>query len=150
MVKLGELNLVDAAVPRRATFGDAASVLRSKGVSAVAVLDERNRVVGLFTEDDLLAGLFPRYLEELHHTAFAPDDPEALAHRAREVTTERVEQHMRNPVTVEIDSSVLHTAEVFLHCEWGALAIVKAGEFVGMLAQIDFCKQLLATLAPVE
>jgi CBS domain-containing protein len=146
MLTLGELDLVDAAVPRRATFGDAASVLCGKALSAVAVLDEQDRVVGLFTEDDLLAGLFPRYLEELHHTAFAPDDPNALARRARDAKAEPVERHMRDPVTVEIDSSVLHTAEVFLHCEWGALAIVKDGRFVGMLAQVAFCRQLLAAL----
>ncbi len=146
MLRLRELELVEAAVPRSATFGDAATALGASALSAVAVLDKGDRVVGLFTEDDLLAGLFPRYLDELRHTAFAPDDIQAATDRAREAATEPVERHMRDPITIEVDSSALHAAEVFLHCEWGALAVVEEDRFVGMLAQVEFCRRLLQAL----
>src|SRR5919108_3408420 len=146
MLRLQELELVDASVARTATFGDAATALCASALSAVVVLDEQRRVVGLFTEDDLLAGLFPRYLDELRHTAFAPNDVQAAADRAREAASEPVERHMRDPITIEVDSSVLHAAEVFLHCEWGALAVVEVDRFVGMLAQVEFCRRLLAAL----
>jgi CBS domain-containing protein len=146
MLGLPELTLVEAAVPRSATFGDAAAALGANALSAVAVVDEARRVVGLFTEDDLLAGLFPRYLGELRHTAFAPDDTHAATKRIREAAREPVERHMRDPITIEFDSSALHAAEVFLHCEWGALAIVEEGRFVGMLAQVEFCRRLLQAL----
>ena len=145
MLKLRDIPLVDASVPRSATFGDAAQALCASGLSAVAVLDER-RVAGLFTEDDFLAGLFPRYLAELHHTAFAPEDLASAGERAREAAAEPVERHMRAPVTIEVDTSVLHAAEVFLHCEWGAVAVVDGGAFLGMLAQVEFCRRLLPAL----
>ena len=142
---LSELPLVDAAVPRSASFREAAQVLCASGLSAIAVIDERRRVVGLFTEDDFIAGLFPGYLAELYHTAFAPEQLAATA-RARETAEEPVERHMREPILVEVDSSMLHAAEVFLHCEWGALAVVESERFVGMLAQVEFCRRLLPAL----
>jgi CBS domain-containing protein len=144
---LRELELVDASVPRSATFGDAAATLAATGASAVAVLDERGRVTALFTEDDLLAGLFPGYLRELRHTAFVPDDAESLAERARAVAGNPVHRHARRPITVEADRSAIHAAEVFLHCEWGAVAVVENdGRYVGMLAQVELCRRLLAAV----
>jgi CBS domain-containing protein len=144
--QLSDLPLVDAAVPRTATFREAAQALCTSGLSAIAVVDEQRRVVGLFTEDDFLAGLFPGYLAELHHTAFAPAELEAATARAREAAGQPVDRHMRTPTVIEADSSALHAAEVFLHCEWGALAVVENERFVGMLAQVEFCRRLLPTL----
>jgi CBS domain-containing protein len=135
-----------AWVLRSATFREAAGELCESGLSAIAVLDESRRVAGLFTEDDFLAGLFPRYLSELRHTAFVPDEVKFAGERAREVGGEPVSLHMRPPVIVEEGTSLLHAAEVFLHCEWGALAVVENGTFVGMLAQIAFCRHLLPSL----
>jgi CBS domain-containing protein len=146
MVRLRELGLVGASVERSATFGEAARALGGSGLSAIAVLDAERRVAGLFTEDDFLAGLFPRYLGELRHTAFAPEEVEAASRRAREVAAEPVAPHMREPVTIEADSSTLHAAQVFLHCEWGALAVVERGRFLGMLSQVEFCRRLLPEL----
>jgi CBS domain-containing protein len=146
--RLSDLPLLDAAVARLATFREAAQTLCASGLSAIAVLDEQRRVVGLFTEDDFLAGLFPSYLAELHHTAFARDELEAASARAREAANEPVEQHMRPPVLIDAESSTLHAAEVFLHCEWGALAVVENERFVGMLVQVEFCRRLLPALEP--
>jgi CBS domain-containing protein len=146
MVRLRELGPVDLSVARSATFGEAARRLLESGLSAIAVLGDDRRVEGLFTEDDFLAGLFPRYLVELRHTAFAPDEIEAVTRRAREVASESVADHMRAPIVIEADSSAIHAAEIFLHCEWGALAVVDDGRFLGMLSQAEFCRRLLPDL----
>jgi CBS domain-containing protein len=145
-VRLSDLPLADIAVPVTATFREAARSLCTNGLSAIAVLDDRRRVVGLFTEDDFLAGLFPGYLADLRHTAFAREELEAVSARARTTASEPVDRHMRPPVLVEIDSSTLHAAEVFLHCEWGAVAVVEGDRFVGMLSQVEFCRRLLPAL----
>lgn len=142
MTSIRDMPLVDASVDRAATFLDAARVLGENGVAAVAVLDEE-RVVGLFTSDDLLRGLFPRYLEELRHTAFLETEPGPLEARLDNAASDPVTRHMRDPVTVEIGTSAIHVAERFLHCEWGALAVVEDGRFVGMLDQIAFCRVVM-------
>jgi len=129
--------------------GAAAAVraLNERGVPIALVTNQSGVARGLFTEDDFLAGIFPRYLGELRHTAFVPDDLESATERARAVAGEPVERHMRKAVTVEADTSAIHAAEVFLHCEWGAVALVDDdGRYVGMLAQVEFCRRLLPTL----
>jgi CBS domain-containing protein len=141
-------SLVDASVPVSATFLDAARTLATAQVSAVAIVDNDRRVVGLVTEDDVVRGLFPGYVADLRHTAFLDVDAETLATRIAARGGEPVEQHMRRrPETLAIDTSALHVAERFLHCEWGALPVVgDDGRFVGMVRQSDFCRVILAGL----
>lgn len=143
---LREAPLVQASVSRNASFDEAARVLLGEGLSAIAVLDENRRVVGFFTEDDLVAGFFPPYLRELTHTAFTRDDEESLVERLREAAGEPVDAHMTKPETLEIDTSATHAAERFLHVTWGAVAVVRDDRFVGMLSQIDFARWLLSRL----
>lgn len=143
MPGLRECTLAAASVPRSATFLEASRELAAHEVAAIAVLDEDRRVVGLFTDDDVLKGLFPKYLSELRHTAFLREDADALAARLEKAAGDPVTEHMRDPVTLEIDTSAAHAAERFLHCEWGALAVVEQKRFVGMLGEVEFCRQLL-------
>jgi CBS domain-containing protein len=146
MVPLRETRLVRASVARTATFLDAARMLFGKGISAIAVVDDEQRVVGLFTDDDLLRGLFPGYLGDLHHTAFVRDEPDALAATVEEAAGALAERYMREPITVEIDASAMHVAERFLHSPWGALAVVEKERFVAMVDQVDFVETLMRRL----
>jgi CBS-domain-containing membrane protein len=148
---LEEFPLLDASVPKTATFSEAARTLAECGLSTIAVLDDERHVVGFFTEDDLIAGLFPRYLRELRHTAFAQDDESALAERAREAHAEPVARYMSKPATIEIDTSATHVAERFLHVPWGAIAVLDADRrFIGMLTQNQFARHMLARLQQRE
>ena len=143
MRTLPDIELVPASVARSATFLEAAEALTRHSVPTIAVVDDEDGVVGLFGGEDLLRGLFPGYLADLRHTAFAADDPGVLAERARAVSSQPVEKHMRKPVTVDADASAIHVAERFLHCDFGALAVVEEERFVGMLSRADFCRAVL-------
>jgi CBS domain-containing protein len=140
---LPQIQLVPASVPRTATFLEAAEALVSHPVTTIAVLDGDERVVGLFGDTDLLGGIFPGYLAELRHTAFAGDDDSVLGDRTRAVAAEPVEKHMRRPVTLDEDTSAIHAAERFLHCDFGALPVVRDERFVGMLGRAEFCRAVL-------
>jgi CBS domain-containing protein len=146
MSPLRETRLVQASVTRTATFLEAARALFGTGISAIAVLDAERRVVGLFTDDDLLRGLFPAYLGELRHTAFLREEPDALAARIEEASGEPVERYMREPMTVDVGASALHVAERFLHSPWGALAVVENERFLGMVDEVDFVETLMRQL----
>jgi CBS domain-containing protein len=143
MRSLPDLELIPASVPRSATFLEAAEELAARRVPLLAVLDDGGRVAGLFGGQEVLAGLFPPYLSELRHTAFATDDPGLLDERARTVRTEPVERHMREAVVVDEETSAMHVAELFLHCGLGALAVLREGEFVGMLVRTEFVRAML-------
>jgi CBS-domain-containing membrane protein len=146
MSPLRETRLVRASVLGTATFLEAARALFGTGISAIAVLDAEQCVTGLFTDDDLLRGLFPGYLGDLHHTAFLREQPDALAARLEEASADPVVRHMREPMTVEIEASAIHVAERFLHSPWGALAVVENERFVGMVDQVDFVETLMRQL----
>jgi CBS domain-containing protein len=142
-VTLRDITLVPASVPESATFREAASVLRESGLPAIAVTNLEGRVVGLFTDIDLLRGLFPAYLGELRHTAFLPDDPDRLTRRAHEAAAEPVTKHSRRPLELDVETSATHAAERFLHCDEGALPVVEHGRFVGMLPRAEFAVAML-------
>jgi CBS domain-containing protein len=140
------IELVEASVDVGATFADAAEALSRHRLPAIAVLD-RGRVVGLFTEEDLLRGVFPEYLDELQHTAFLETELPELHERTRAVRTEPVREHMRPPLTIERDAGSLHAAERFVHGDEGAIAVVdERGEFAGMLARTEFAYAMLRRL----
>ena len=143
MPTLAEIGLVRAAVPRAATFADAAEVLSESGVAMIAVVDEREEVVGMFGGEELLRGLFPRYLDELRHTAFARDDIAGLLRRANEAQAEPVERYMRDAVTVEADASATHVAERFLHCGLPTLAVVRERRFEGVVDRVRFARAMI-------
>jgi CBS domain-containing protein len=146
MAPLREMRLVQAYVPRAATFLEAAKALFGSGISAIAVVDAELRVVGLFTDDELLRGLFPGYLADLHHTAFLREESGGVAARLEQARRESVERYMREPVVVDIDATGMHVAERFLHSPWGALAVVEGERFIGMVDQIDFVRSLMKKL----
>lgn len=152
MPLLREIELVEASVGRTASVAEAAQVLLASSVSAIAVLGTDARVVGLFTDDDVLRAILPGYVRELRHTAFLETEEamEALAPGAERLSAETVERHMREPVTVDRQTSAIHVAERFLHAPWGALAVVENERFVGMVDQLDFVRALMRRLALMD
>jgi CBS domain-containing protein len=142
---LREITLVQASVPATASFHEAASVLRESGLPAIAVVEDE-RVVGLFTDLDVLRGTFPAYLGDLRHTAFLSLDTETLAARATEVSAQPVSKFMRKPHELELETSSTHAAERFLHCEEGAIPVVEKGRFVGMLPRAEFALAMIRRL----
>src|SRR5919108_2901566 len=127
---LRDMQLLPVSVKAHTGFLEAARRLLTAHTSAIAVLDDAERVVGLFTDDDLLRGLFPRYLGELRHTAFVREESRALAARLEQARGEPVERYMREPMTVDIGATAIHVAERFLHSPWGALAVVEDERFL--------------------
>jgi CBS domain-containing protein len=140
------MELIPVSVRADAGFLDGARTLLAAHTSAIAVIDPDDRVVGLFTDDDLLRGLFPQYLIELRHTAFLVHEEQALRASIEAAADEPVVRYMRQPVTVEIDASAAHVVERFLHTPWGAIAVVDAGRFVGMVGQLEFTERLMERL----
>ncbi len=147
MSTLHDIPLVEASVPASATFAEAAHTLGESKLSGLAVLDG-DRVVGLFTDEELLLGISPPYLNDLKHTAFLERELPSLRERAKAVAGEPVMKHMRKPTTIELDGSSLHAAERFVHSDEGALPVVDDDDrFVGMLSRTVFAHTLLKRLA---
>jgi CBS-domain-containing membrane protein len=146
MAILRDMQLLPVSVRADTGFPEAARALLAAHASAIAVVDGDERVIGLFTDDDLLRGLFPRYLGELRHTAFLVDEGQPLSASIDAAAGEPVSRYMREAVTVEIDASAAHVVERFLHTPWGAIAVVETGRFVGIVGQLEFTERLIEQL----
>ncbi len=140
---LEAIELVDASVPRGATYEEAARVLAASEAPTVAVLDEERKVVGLFGIEQALRGCMPSYLLEIRHTAFAEDDLDLLAERAKEVLDDPVLEHAAAPVTVDVRTSAVHVAEVFQHEGMAGLAVVDGDRYAGMLGRAAVARAML-------
>ena len=143
---LRDMQLLRVSVRADTGFLEAARALLRAHSSAIAVVDAAERVIGLFTDDDLLRGLFPDYLSELRHTAFLVGEGQPLSPSIEAAAGEPVSRYMRKPVTVEIEASAAHVVERFLHTPWGAIAVVEKGRFVGILGQLEFTERLIEQL----
>jgi len=146
MQRIGDLTLVQASVDAGATFEEAARVLSENRLASVAVV-EHGRVVGLFTDEELLLGVSPRYLDDLRHTAFLEAELPSLRERAQAVRGEPVRDHMRKAVTVHAGATAVHAAERFVHSDEAAVAVVDdEGRLLGMLERTEFAHALLRRL----
>lgn len=133
--------LPKASVPIGATAEEAARQLYRSGLGAIAVL-AGDEVRGMFTEDDLLRAVFPRYLDMLEHTAFLDDD-DAFLVAGDPARTTPVEILMRAVEPVELPASAFDIAQRFVHDDSAALIAVRHGAFAGVIDQTTFCTAIL-------
>jgi CBS domain-containing protein len=138
-MQLGALPLLDAWVPESSTFADAVETLFKAQAPALAVLDGEHRPVGMLTERDVLGAIFPRYLAELRHTSFLPDDDAGLEERASSARSMPIGTYARPVDPLDATESQTHAAEKLMHTGEQALPVVEDGRFVGMLSIAALC-----------
>jgi CBS domain-containing protein len=136
---LGDLPLVRASVRDTATVAEAVAELFEAKVPAIAVLDERRRVIGIFSESDVLRAVFPVYLKEMRHTAFLPDEATHFDALAASVRNRPVRDFVRASETLRADDSQIHAAERLLHSGEEALPVLEGDRFLGMLSVAALC-----------
>jgi CBS domain-containing protein len=136
---LRDLELIDASVPESADLAEAVAELFVARVPAIAVLDTERRVLGIFSERDVLGAVFPGYLAEIRHTAFLPDDTAALEELAARARDRSVREFMRPADVLDASDSQIHAAERLMHSEDDALPVAEGGRFLGMLSVAGLC-----------
>jgi CBS domain-containing protein len=136
---LRDLALKNTSVPETATVAEAVAALFEAQVPALAVIDSEQRVVGIFSEGDLLRVIFPGYLAEVRHTAFLPDDPLALEELARVARVRSIRDLARPSEVLAADDSQIHAAERLMHSGEDALPVVDGTRFLGMLSVAALC-----------
>ncbi len=138
-MSLRDIELMPASVPATATFGEAAAALRESRLPAIAVVDAKERVVGLFTDVDLLRGLFPAYLGELRYAAFVPDTLDEAVADSSERRHEPVSKYMNTEhIDVPSDWSDSQIAETFLHHRVLIIPVADRGQVKGIITRWDF------------
>lgn len=120
------------SIRREAPLTEAIAVLGSQGISAVPVVDERDVVVGILSEADILRQSLP----EDPRAHLRPIEPvSALDSVVGEVMTV-------DPVCVPPHGDCADVAQVLADTGWKSMPVVEDGRLVGMVSRSDILRSL--------
>ena len=126
-------------------FKEVARLLAERGISALPVVDENDRLAGVVSEADLL------YKEEYgkgrpKRRLMLLTSPEEVAARSK-ASADLAGQLMTSPaITIGPDATVVEAAKVMDHRKVKRLPVVDAqGDLVGIVSRVDLLKAFLRT-----
>lgn len=114
-------------------------------ISGLPVIDETEKLVGMFTEKDVLSFVLPSYIEKVGRFIYQ-DDPKSTKKKFIELDTVKVQQIMRKDVvTTTEDTSLCEVARIMLTQKARRLPVLnKDGKVIGIIARCDVVKALAA------
>ena len=125
-----------------ATVANAARLMLERDISALPVLNDGGRVVGILTHTDF--GLSPRFrplMENVYSLLGSTTTPRHLEETAHRVGGKLVRDVMRrNVVTAQQDTDVEQVAQVMMRHQIHRLPIMDGNELVGIITRHDMLK----------
>ena len=122
---------------------EALEILFSMQMSGLPVIDQQGKLLGMFTEKDILKNILPTYIESVGRFTYA-DDPKGIKSKVSELVNIKVKDIMRKEViTVDEDSSLSEVARIMLTQKIRRVPVLnKEGKVVGIVARQDVVKAL--------
>ena len=125
------------------TVGHAVRKLLETDLPALPVVDERERLHGIFGEREFLAAVFPGYLDILKYAGFVKKDLDSALEKRRECSSEAVGKYANTEhVDVGTDFSDAQVAETFLHHRVLLVPVTDKGKVVGVITRADFFRSV--------
>jgi CBS domain-containing protein len=134
----------DAPVLRSdATIADAVRALLDSHLPALPVVDERDRLRGIFGEREFMNALFPGYLNLLGSAGFVPRALEDALEKRAGCSVEPVSNFMNTEhIDVGADFSDAQVAEIFLHHRVLLVPVTDKRRVTGVITRSDFFRAL--------
>ncbi|MBI4974742.1 MAG: CBS domain-containing protein [Candidatus Omnitrophica bacterium] len=123
---------------------EALDALLNIEISGLPVIDEEGRLIGMFTEKDVLKSILPTYLESVGKFIYA-DDPKGIKTKVQDLAKIKVKDIMRKDVvTVGEDTALSEVARIMLTHKIRRMPVLnKDGKVVGIVARQDIVKGLV-------
>ena len=123
--------------------GEALSRLFTIKISGLPVIDEKGRLVGMFTEKEILAKVLPSYVEKVGIFRYE-ENPKAIKQKVIALSSLKVKDIMRKDVVVvDEDTTFYEAAHLMLSQKVRRLPVLNASkEIVGIVARVDVVKAL--------
>ncbi len=124
---------------------DALALLLKKEISGLPVIDDKNRLAGMFTEKEVLTMILPSYLEKVGKFMYQ-ENPKAVKQKITNFQKMKVKDIMRREVvTVDEDTALCEVARIMLTQRVRRLPVLnKEKVVVGIVARQDVVKALFA------
>jgi CBS-domain-containing membrane protein len=130
-------------VHARDSVADATRAVLDSSLPALPVVDDHDRLVGIFGEREFLGAVFPAYLKELKYAGFVKRSLEDALEKRRECRTEAVSGYMNTEhIDVGADFSDAQVAEIFLHHRVLLVPVADNGKVVGVITRSDFFRSI--------
>jgi len=134
--KITSLNFEDNAVT-------ALELLLKLKISGLPVINDTGKLVGMFTEKEILAKILPKYLENVGGFVY-DENPKAVKQKILSFGDLKVKDVMRKEViTIDEDSALCEVAHTMLVQKARRIPIIdKAKNIVGIVSRGDIVKAL--------
>jgi len=121
---------------------DALKVLIDADISGLPVIDERNNLVGVFTEREVLKAILPVYVKSVGTFVYAADS-KAEIRKIANLEKFLVKDLMRKDVpTIDEEASLTEASRIMLiKCE-RRIVVLKNAKPVGVITRSDVVKAL--------
>jgi CBS domain-containing protein len=123
---------------------DVVARFKDQDVSALPVVNEGGRCVGIVTEQDLVIAdeegdlHIPHYIELFGGLVFFPPELRVFERRLKKAAAARVQDLMTDPpVTVEPETTLHEAAHVIVERGHSRLPVVEHGRYVGLVTRAD-------------
>ena len=122
---------------------EALSLLQKIQISGLPVIDAQAKLVGMFTEKDVLSYILPSYIEKVGRFIYE-ENPKSTKKKFAELSKTKVAQLMRKQVvTTTEDTALCEVARVMLTQKARRLPVLdKSGKVVGIVARCDILSAL--------
>ena len=131
------------SVSPEANAQEALSLLQKMQISGLPVIDAQAKLVGMFTEKDVLSYILPSYIEKVGRFIYE-ESPKSTKKKFAELSKTKVAQLMRKQVvTTTEDTALCEVARVMLTQKARRLPVLdKLGKVVGIVARCDILSAL--------
>jgi len=122
---------------------EALDLLQKREISGLPVMDANRKLVGMFTEKEVLSAILPSYIEKVGRFVYM-ENPKAVRQKARALSTIKVKDIMRQDViTVDEDTALCEVARLMLTQKARRIPVLnKIREVVGIVSRGDILRAL--------
>lgn len=150
-MKVGDI-LKKPAMPLLAStsWKDAAEFMLKNGVSAVPVVEEDNKLVGILSEKDLFRALFPSYKDWVStpsaYLDFEQTERDAVSSAGRTIR----EVMSKRLITAEKDTPVLKVGGMMVASGIHQVPVIENGKLIGMVGRGQIYNAILKKYFSLE
>lgn len=123
---------------------DAAKRLSELEISGLPVVDENGKLVGMFTEKDILKAILPSYIEKVGKFVYE-DDTKGIKKKLETLSNTKIKEIMRKEVvTITEDTSCSEAARIILTQKVRRIPVIdKENRVLGIVARCDILRVLM-------
>lgn len=122
---------------------EALDLLQKLQISGLPVIDDKKKLIGMFTEKEILANILPSYVSRVGRFVYE-ENPKAIKHKINNFPSLKVKDLMRHDVvTIDEDTALCEVAHAMLTQRARRAPILnKNREVVGIISRGDVMKAL--------